>query len=55
MFTDYQRKIVSRLADIEQQDEAICAGCGGEDCCCCGIYADRQKWVAPEYLFDGDF
>ena len=55
MFTNYERKVVSRLAAIEQQDEEVCSGCGGEDCQCCGIYQDRQKWQSPSELSWGEF
>lgn len=46
-----QRKLAERLAEIEKQDANRCANCGGEDCICCEIYHDRQKWVSPEELF----
>lgn len=44
-FTNLEKNLVSRLAEIEQQDRNACAGCGGEDCICCEIYHDRQKWT----------
>lgn len=49
-----QRQTLERLAEIEQEDADRCAGCGGEDCCCCEYYLDRQKWVSPEELFYGE-
>ena len=48
-----QRKLAERLAEIERQDANACAKCGGEDCMCCEIYHDRQRWVSPEELFFG--
>lgn len=44
-------KLLQRLAEIEQEDEDRCAGCGGEDCICCEYYHDRQRWKSPEELF----
>lgn len=49
--TNQQKELARRLAKIEQDDADICAGCGGEDCVCCEIYQDRQKWKTPEELF----
>ena len=52
-FTALQREIIGRCAEIEQEDEDACAHCGGEDCVCCEIYHDRQKWKSPrELLYD---
>lgn len=51
-YTALEKDIIHRLAEIEQEDEDACANCGGEDCICCEIYLDRQKWVSPEELFD---
>jgi hypothetical protein len=53
-FTALQRSVIDRLAEIEQSDADACAGCGGEDCACCEIYHDRQRWVSPEELFARD-
>ena len=57
-FTDYlsryERKLLGRLAEIEQEDADRCASCGGEDCICCEYYHDRQLWVSPEELFGDD-
>jgi hypothetical protein len=53
-FTALQQETINRLAEIEQQDVDRCASCGGEDCVCCEIYHDRQKWVSPEALFEQD-
>jgi hypothetical protein len=50
-FTAVQQQIIGILAEIEQADADACANCGGEDCMCCEIYVDRQKWVSPEQLF----
>ena len=50
-FTALQQEIINKLAEIEQQDADRCASCEGEDCVCCEIYHDRQKWVSPEELF----
>lgn len=50
-YTQLQKAIIKSLAEIEEQDRNACAGCGGEDCMCCEIYHDRQKWVSPEQLF----
>lgn len=52
-FTRLQQQIIGTLARIEAEDANACANCGGEDCICCEIYHDRQKWVSPEELFDG--
>ena len=53
-FTALQQETINRLAKIEQQDADRCAE--GEDCACCEIYHDRQKWVSPEELFEqGDY
>lgn len=51
-FTALQRQIISRLAEIEQEDADRCASCGGEDCICCEYYHDRKAWVSAEELFD---
>lgn len=51
-FTALQQETINRLAEIEQQDADRCASCGGEDCACCEIYHDRQRWVSPEELFE---
>lgn len=53
-FTALQRDLIQRLAEIEQEDADACANCGGEDCVCCEIYHDRQRWVSPEELFEED-
>ena len=45
------RGTVHRLAEIEAQDADRCASCSGEDCICCEIYVDRQKWQDPWDLF----
>lgn len=50
-YTQLQMEVINRLAEIEQQDANACANCGGEDCICCEIYHDRQKWVEPDELF----
>lgn len=49
--TSLQRQVANRLAEIEQEDADRCASCGGEDCCCCEYYLDRQKWQEPEDFF----
>lgn len=55
-FSALQQEIINKLAEIEQQDADRCASCEGEDCACCEIYHDRQKWVSPEELFTtGDY
>lgn len=46
-----ERQVTERLAKIEQEDADRCSSCGGEDCICCEIYHDRNKWVSPEELF----
>jgi hypothetical protein len=51
-YTQLQRQIIDRLAEIEKEDEDACANCGGEDCICCEIYLDRQKWQDPDQLLD---
>ena len=51
-YTRLQKEIIGKLADIEKQDEYACDSCGGEDCVCCEIYLDRQRWVDPSELFD---
>ena len=53
-YTAIERDVIHRLAEIEQSDRNMCAGCGGEDCVCCEIYLDRQKWVSPDELFGRD-
>lgn len=53
-YTYLQRQVIKRLADIEQHDRDACANCGGEDCVCCEIYQDRQRWVSPAELFADD-
>ena len=53
-YTGLQRQTIDRLAEIEQEDRNMCQGCGGEDCVCCPIYIDRQKWVSPDELFADD-
>lgn len=51
-FNNYlERQVTERLAEIEQEDADRCSRCGGEDCICCEIYHDRQKWVSPDELF----
>lgn len=52
-YTGLQRSLIDRLAEIEANDRDVCAGCGGEDCACCEIYIDRQKWVPADDLFNG--
>ena len=51
-YTSAQMNILNRLAEIEQEDENRCKGCGGEDCTCCEYFHDRQKWVNPKKLFE---
>ena len=51
MYTSLEREVIADLAAIEASDRDMCAGCGGEDCQCCEIYLDRQKWVGPDQLF----
>lgn len=51
LLTYEQRKLAERLSEIEQEDANRCANCGGEDCICCEVYLDRQKWQSPEELF----
>ena len=48
----FENETINRLAKIEQQYADRCASCEGEDCICCEIYHDRQKWVSPEELFE---
>lgn len=51
---NYEEKIVAkRLAEIEREDADRCERCGGEDCCCCEYYLDRQKWVEPQIYSNG--
>lgn len=45
------RQTVKRLAEIEKEDASACANCGGEDCICCEIYHDRQRWADPQEFF----
>lgn len=47
-----QRRLVERLAEIEASDQDACAGCGGEDCACCEIYLDRQRWEPLDCILD---
>lgn len=53
-YTYLQRQVINKLAEIEQHDRDACANCGGEDCVCCEIYQDRQRWVSPAELFADD-
>ena len=53
-YTSAQMQVLERLAEIEQEDEDRCKGCGGEDCMCCEYYHDRQKWVEPDELFESE-
>ena len=54
-FTDfldrYDKALLEKLSDMEQEDADRCAQCGGEDCICCEYYHDRKKWKSPEELF----
>lgn len=54
ILTADQRRLAERLSSIEKEDANACANCGGEDCICCEIYHDRQKWVSPDELFGCD-
>jgi hypothetical protein len=54
-YTRLQQQIIGRLAEIEQADQDACNGCGGEDCVCCEIYIDRQRWVGPDELFADEY
>jgi hypothetical protein len=54
LLTADQRRLAEKLARIEEADANACANCGGEDCICCEIYHDRQKWVSPEELWGED-
>lgn len=54
-YTRLEKEIIGVLAKIEKQDEDICASCGGEDCICCEIYHDRQRWKEPDELFDDEY
>lgn len=49
--TPEKRRVAERLAEIEASDREACSHCGGEDCICCPIYLDRQKWQEPEEFF----
>lgn len=51
-YTSAQMEVLARLAEIEQEDEDRCKGCGGEDCICCEYYHDRRKWVSSDELFE---
>ena len=53
-YTRLQNEVIGKLADMEQEDQSRCDSCGGEDCCCCEIWLDRQRWVGPDQLFDED-
>lgn len=53
-YTSAQMEVLERLAEIEQEDEDRCKGCGGEDCVCCEYYHDRQKWAEPDELFESE-
>ena len=55
LLTYEQRKLAERLSEMEQEDANRCANCGGEDCICCEIYLDRQKWQSPEELFEYEY
>lgn len=55
MLSAVQMQTLERLAEIEREDADRCAGCGGEDCCCCEYYLDRQRWQSPEELFAEDY
>jgi len=47
-------EVAKRLAEIEASDKNACDHCGGEDCICCEIYLDRQRWQEPEEFFSSD-
>lgn len=51
-WTAVERQTAKRLAEIEASDANRCASCGGEDCVCCEIYQDRQRWQSPQDFFD---
>jgi hypothetical protein len=51
-YTRLEKEVIKKLAKIEQNDADACASCGGEDCVCCSIYVDRQRWLSPEELFN---
>lgn len=55
MYTNFltanQRKFAETMAKIEAEDRETCSHCGGEDCVCCEIYQDRQRWKSPEEMF----
>lgn len=47
-----EKRLYSKLAEIERNDALKCISCGGEDCICCSLYLDRQRWIPPEELFN---
>lgn len=46
-----QRILAERLSEIEREDAERCSEWGGEDCCCCEYYLDRQRWQSSDELF----
>lgn len=45
-----QRSMLEAQASIEASDAAACESCGGEDCACCEIHLDRQRWKPIDQL-----
>jgi len=55
LLTADQIQLAERLVEIEEEDADRCANCGGEDCCCCEYYLDRQRWQSPDEFFSDEY
>lgn len=51
IYNSREMGIIKELSRIEQEDANVCSNCSGEDCICCEIYLDRQRWVSSDELF----
>lgn len=49
--SEKEKRIYSKLSEVEADDALKCISCSGEDCTCCSLYQDRQRWIPPEELF----
>lgn len=44
--------IANCWAKVAQQALSRCDGCGGEDCACCEVFAERQSYLAHEMTYE---